>query len=155
MKDTRRPSLLDTDREPYVHDQTGTAASPEGRRDTLTSLRLLPEDGFGDRRKAVRQLLSGFAVIHSLDPDGRKGRYRVAQLRDISTTGIGLRLNAPDPGSFMEGREFEILFQFSEHAKPRHMTCTTCRCSMDEAGMVIGAIFRNPLRSLGEIECHA
>jgi len=145
VKDIRRPSLQQTD---SAGEATGDFDDPGGR---LYSLSLHPEDNFRDRRKATRLLLSGFAVIHTLDPDGRKGRYRVARLHDISTTGIGLRLNATDPDNFRDGREFEILFQFTEHGKPRHMTCIACRHAMEETGLAIGAVFRNPLMSLAEI----
>jgi hypothetical protein len=106
-----------------------------------------------ERRKSVRQFLSGFAVVHTLDPDGRRGRYRLAQLLDISTTGIGLRLNAPDPDNIVERCEFEILFQFSDNEKPLHMACTACRKAWDEAGVIIGAMFSNPLRLLAGVSC--
>lgn len=113
------------------------------------------DDGSGDRRKSPRRSLSGFAVIHTLDPDGRRGRYRVAQLRDISTHGIGLHLSATDPESFGMGREFEILFQFPEQGKPLHRACTACRHAADEAGLSIGAIFQSPFASLAGVDCHA
>lgn len=113
------------------------------------------DDGFGDRRKSPRRSLSGFAVIHTLDPDGRKGRYRVAQLRDISTHGIGLHLSATDPESFGEGREFEILFQFSEQGKPLHRACIACRHAVDDVGLSIGATFQAPFASLNGIACRA
>lgn len=152
MKETPNPFLRGADPGGETPEQPQRRARSGGSRDRLTSLRLHPEDGFGDRRKAVRQPLSGFAVIHSLDPGGRKGRYRVARLHDISTSGIGLCLNATDPDSFRDGREFEILFQFSEHGKPRHMTCTTSRHAVDETGLIVGAVFKHPLGSLAEFE---
>jgi len=143
------PLWLNTDLDSYLREQDESGgeamAAPSAPLQTLDSAQ--------DRRRATRQLLSGFAVIHTLDPDGRKGRYRVAQLRDISTTGIGLRLNSTEPESFKAGREFEVLFQFSDQGKPLHMACTACRKVLDEAGVIIGAVFRNPLGSLAEISC--
>lgn len=144
MKDKRSTLWLNTDLDSCLREKDGPGS------EEVTSSGI-PGDTFRDRRRAARQLLSGFAVIHTLDPDGRKGRYRVARLHDISTTGIGLRLNAIDPDSFGDGREFEILFQFSEHGKPRHMACNACRHALDEAGLAIGAVFKNPLMSLVEI----
>lgn len=133
---------MNTDLDLYLREQDGqcdmTDASPEDSP-------VMPSDNVKDRRRAERQLLSGFAVVHTLDPDGRKGRYRVAQLRDISSTGIGLRLNSTEPESFREGREFEVLFQFSERGKPLQIACTACRQVLDEAGVVIGAVFKSPV----------
>jgi hypothetical protein len=147
----RPPLWLDTDLDSYLREQDapgGNAVPAPGG-----PLQATPDDSIQDRRRATRQLLSGFAVVHTLDPDGRRGRYRVAQLRDISTTGFGLRLNSTEPESFAEGREFEVLFQFSDHGKPLHMACTACRKALDEAGVIIGAVFRNPLGSLAEVSC--
>jgi hypothetical protein len=150
----KRPTVwLNTDLDSYLREQDGLGAKKYASSGNISTVQDIADDGGGERRKAARRLLSGFGVVHMLDPDGRKGRYRLAQLRDISTTGIGLRLNAAEPDSFGEGREFEILFQFSEHARPLHMACTACRKTLDEAGMVIGALFKNPLRSLVEIGC--
>jgi hypothetical protein len=148
----KRPLLwLNTDLDRYLRDQDGSGG--EATAAPGAPLQTIADDSAQDRRRATRQLLSGFAVVHTLDPDGRKGRYRVAQLRDISTTGIGLRLNSTEPESFTEGREFEVLFQFSDQGKPLHMACTACRKALDEAGVIIGAVFRNPLGSLAEISC--
>lgn len=147
----RPPLWLDTDLDRYLREQDASGDNPVSAAGGL--LQTIPDDSAQDRRKATRQLLSGFAVLHTLDPDGRKGRYRVAQLRDISTTGIGLRLNSTEPESFAEGREFEVLFQFSDHGKPLHMACTACRRALDEAGVIIGAVFRTPLGSLAEVSC--
>ena len=144
----KRPTLwLNTDLDAYLREQDGPgrggiASSGRARKDVLDDR---------DRRGAVRRLLSGFAVVHMLDPDGRKGRYRLAQLRDISTTGIGLSLSGSDPESFADGHEVEILFQFPEQKKPLHMACTACRKALEEAGVFIGAVFRNPLGSLAEV----
>jgi len=151
VKDKRSTLWLNTDLDSYLRDHDGPGSEKLDSSGGHSHSRDIPDDSSRDRRRAVRQLLSGFAVIHALDPDGRKGRYRVAQLRDISTTGIGLRLNATDPDSFGDGREFEILFQFSEHGKPLHMACTACRHALDETGLAIGAVFKNPLTSLAEI----
>jgi hypothetical protein len=148
----KRPLLwLNTDLDRYLREQGESGG--EAMAAPSAPLQTIAGDSAQDRRRATRQLLSGFAVVHTLDPDGRKGRYRVAQLRDISTTGIGLRLNSTEPESFMEGREFEVLFQFSDQGKPLHMACTACRKALDEAGVIIGAVFRNPLGSLAEISC--
>jgi len=148
----KRPFLwLNTDLDRYLREQD--ASGGEAMAAPSASPQPLAEDRAQERRRATRQLLSGFAVVHTLDPDGRKGRYRVAQLRDISTTGIGLRLNSTEPEGFKEGREFEVLFQFSDQGKPLHMACTACRKALDEAGVIIGAVFRNPLGSLAEISC--
>jgi len=144
---------LNTDLDSYLREQDGSGAKKYVSSGNISSAQNISNDGRGERRKAARRLLSGFGVVHTVDPDGRKGRYRLAQLRDISTTGIGLRLNAAEPDSFGEGREFEILFQFLDHAKPLHMACTACRNTLDEAGVVIGALFKNPLRSLVDIGC--
>ena len=144
----RPPLWLNTDLDRYLRDQD------ESGGEALAAPSAPLADGSAqDRRRATRQLLSGFAVVHTLDPDGLKGRYRVAQLRDISTTGIGLHLNATEPENFKEGREFEVLFQFSDHGKPLHMACTACRKALDEAGVIIGAVFKNPLGSLAEVSC--
>lgn len=153
MKDKRPTLWLNTDLDSCLREQDGHGSEEVASLRGHSRSRNIPDDTSRDRRMATRQLLSGFAVIHTLDPDGRKGRYRVAQLRDISTTGISLRLNATDPESFTAGREFEILFQFADHKKPLHMACTACRKALDEAGMIIGAVFRNPLGSLAEIVC--
>lgn len=140
----RPPLWLNTDLESYLREQDGRvdmstpAAGPQ-------AMQSASADGTADRRRAERKLLSGFAVVHTLDPDGRKGRYRVAQLRDISSSGIGLRLNSTEPESFRAGREFEVLFQFSERGKPLQMACTACRQVLDEAGLIIGAVFRAPV----------
>ena len=129
----KRPTVwLNTDLDFYLREQDGLGAKKFASSGNISTVQGIADDGGGERRK---------------------GRYRLAQLRDISTTGIGLRLNAAEPDSFGEGREFEILFQFSEHARPLHMACTACRKTLDEAGMVIGALFKNPLRSLVEIGC--
>lgn len=148
----KRPFLwLNTDLDRYLRGQDDSGgevvAAPSAPPQTSA------DDSPQDRRRATRQLLSGFAVVHTLDPDGRKGRYRVAQLRDISTTGIGLHLNSTEPESFMAGREFEVLFQFSDQGNPLHMACIACRKALDETGVIIGAVFRNPLGSLAEISC--
>lgn len=153
MKDKRPTLWLNTDLDSYLREHDGPGSEKYDSSVGHSHSQDIPDDTGRDRRRAARQLLSGFAVIHALDPDGRKGRYRVAQLRDISTTGIGLRLNATDPEGFSEGREFEILFQFADHKKPLHMACTACRKALDEAGMIIGAVFRTPLGSLAEIVC--
>jgi hypothetical protein len=146
VKDERPTIWLNTDLDSYLREQDGPGSEKFASRGKSPHIQNIPDDSNRDRRKAVRQVLSGFAVIHTLDPDGRKGRYRVARLHDISSTGIGLRLNATDPDSFSNGREFEILFQFSEHGKPQHMTCTACRHAMEETGLVVGAVFKSPSR---------
>ena len=151
VKDKRPTLWLNTDLNTYLREQDGPGRERGASLAGASQLRDIPDDSNRDRRGAVRQLLSGFAVVHMLDPDGRKGRYRLAQLRDISTTGIGLSLSGSDPEGFADGREFEILFQFAEQKKPLHMACTACRKALDEAGMVIGAAFRNPLGSLAEV----
>lgn len=151
MQQKRPPLWLNTDLDNYLLEQDGCGAKAVPAPDKDVPPKSLLDDETQDRRSAARKFLSGFAVIHTVDPDGKKGRYRVAQLRDISTTGIGLRLNAADPESFKEGREFEILFQFADHGKPLHMACTACRKALDEAGLIIGAVFRNPLGSLAEV----
>jgi len=148
----KRPLLwLNTDLDCYLREQEANCANAVSVLSAEVPIPSFQDDGPQDRRGAARKFLSGFAVVHTLDPDGRKGRYRVAQLRDISTTGIGLRLNAVDPESFKEGREFEILFQFADQGKPLHMACSACRKALDEAGMIIGAVFKNPLGSLVEV----
>ncbi len=154
MTRQKPPLWLNTDLEAYLREQDDpgqTARNVERR----TAHRDGRDDVSHDRRRSARQMLSGFAVVHMVDGDGRTGRYRLAQLRDISTTGIGLRLNAAEPDSFAEGREFEILFQFSDHGKPLHMACTACRKALDEAGVIIGALFKNPLGSLAEVGAFA
>jgi hypothetical protein len=153
VKDKSPTLWLNTDLDSYLREQDGPARERLASLGRSSQTRGTLDDSGRDRRGAVRQLLSGFAVVHMLDPDGRKGRYRLAQLRDISTTGIGLSLSGSDPESFADGHEFEILFQFAEQKKPLHMACTACRKALDEAGMIIGAVFRNPLGSLGEIGC--
>jgi len=141
----RPPLWLNTDLDRYLREQGGPGDMAPASPEEPPVMHAAPADGTKDRRRAERQLLSGFAVVHTLDPDGRKGRYRVAQLRDISASGIGLRLNSTEPESFRTGREFEVLFQFSEHGKPLQMACTACRQVLDEAGVIIGAVFRNPV----------
>jgi len=141
----RPPLWLNTDLNSYLREQDGHGDMIHASPVEAPAMHAVPADGTKERRRAERQLLSGFAVVHTLDPDGRKGRYRVAQLRDISASGIGLRLNSAEPESFREGREFEVLFQFSEREKPLHMACTACRQALDEAGVIIGAVFRNPV----------
>jgi len=103
-----------------------------------------------DRRSSPRHDISVFAVVHTADCDGRTGRYRVAQLRDVSATGIGLRFSTAEPERFKEGREFEILFQFSDQAKPLRLDCVACRKVMDAAGLIIGAAFREPIPNFGD-----
>ncbi len=151
MKQKRPPLWLNTDLNLYLRAQDDSSSKNADVRNGVH--RDNREECPQDRRKSVRKFLSGFAVVHTLDPDGRRGRYRLAQLLDISATGIGLRLNAPDPGNFVEGREFEILFQFSDNEKPLHMDCTACRKAWDEAGVIIGAMFSNPLGSLAGVSC--
>ena len=145
------PLWLNTDLDAYLRQQDDPGYKTKEVQNGDAAHWNAHDDGPQERRRAARQLLSGFAVVHMLDPDGRKGRYRLAQLRDISTTGIGLSLSGSDPESFSDGREFEVLFQFADHKKPLHMACTACRKALDEAGMIIGAVFRNPLGSLAEV----
>ena len=146
VKDKRPTVWLNTDLDAYLREQDGSGNEKFASSGERLHFHDHPDDSGRDRRKAVRQLFSGFAVIHTLDPDGRKGRYRVARLRDISSSGIGLRINATDPDSFGYGREFEVLFQFSEPGKPQHVACTACRHAIDEAGLVVGAVFKSPLK---------
>jgi hypothetical protein len=153
VKDKRPTIWLNTDLDSYLSEQDGPGGEKFAPRGESPHIQNIPDDSNRDRRKAVRQVLSGFAVIHTLDPDGRKGRYRLARLRDISSSGIGLRLNSTDPDSFKYGREFEILFQFSEHGKSQYMACTACRHAMDETGLVVGAVFKNALVSLTDVSC--
>lgn len=146
MTHKRPPLWLNTDLNRYLQEQDEPANTSAVAADGSHPHKAVSEDmPPKDRRRANRQLLSGFAVVHTLDPDGRKGRYRVAQLRDISSTGIGLCLNAAEPESFGDGREFDVLFQFSDHGKPIHLACTACRRMLDEAGLIIGAVFRGPV----------
>ena len=147
------PLWLNTDLDAYLRQQDDPGYMTNGVPNVRTARRETRNDIPQERRRSVRQMLSGFAVVHMVDADGRAGRYRLAQLRDISTTGIGLRLNSAEPDNFGEGREFEILFQCSDHGKPLHMACTACRKALDEAGVVIGALFKNPLNSLAEVGC--
>ncbi len=149
----RPPLWLNTDLDPYLRAQDDSTSQNADVRNGQSGHRDNREECLQERRKSARKFLSGFAVVHTLDPDGRKGRYRLAQLLDISTTGIGLRLNATDPHNFVERREFEILFQFSDNGKPLHMACTACRKALDDAGVIIGAMFRNSLESLDEVSC--
>lgn len=151
MTQKRPPLWLNTDIDDYLRKNEENGASAVSDANADVPIRSFGGDGSKDRRSATREFLSGFAVIHTLDPDGNKGRYRLVRLCDISTAGIGLRLNAADPESFHEGREFEILFQFAGHGKPLHMACTACRKALDETGMIIGAVFKTPLRSLAEV----
>ena len=150
MTDKRPPQCLNADRDRDLNEQFVDAASPIPIREGSGPSG--PSDHAGipgkERRAASRRSLSVFAVIHTLEQDGRKGRYRVAQVRDISATGIGLMLNAGEPESFKAGREFDVLFQFSEHAKPLHLACTACRRVMSDVGVVIGAVFRGPVPDL-------
>lgn len=143
VTDNRPPQWLNTDPDRSLCEEPVVPASPGSPREEGWPCRPGKE-----RRAALRRSLSVFAVIHTLEQDGRKGRYRVAQVRDISATGIGLLLNAGEPESFKAGREFEVLFQFSEHAKPLHLACTACRRVMDDVGVIIGAVFRGPVPDL-------
>lgn len=103
-----------------------------------------------ERRAACRRKISVPAVVHTLAQDGRTGRYRVAQLQDISVTGIGLRFESTEREHFKEGREFEVLFQLGDHSSPLRMACKACRKVLDEAGVVIGAVFKESLPDLHE-----
>jgi len=147
VTDNRPPQLLNADFDRFLREESDGAASPG-----TAAADSGPSDQAGrpgeERRAASRRNLSVFAVIHTLEQDGRKGRYRVAQVRDISATGIGLLLNAGEPESFKAGREFDVLFQFSEHAKPLHLACTACRRVMGDVGVIIGAVFRGPVPDL-------
>ena len=147
------PLWLNTDLDAYLRQQDDPGYTTNDAPNMRAAHGDARDDISQERRKSVRQVLSGFGVVHMVDTEGRTGRYRLAQLRDISTTGIGLRLNSAEPDNFGEGREFEILFQFSDHGKPLHMACTACRKALDEAGVVIGALFKNPLNSLAEVGC--
>lgn len=147
MTDNRPPQWLKADPDRSMREEAADAASPgsTGKDPGSSGQAVRPGE---ERRAASRRSLSVFAVIHTLEQDGRKGRYRVAQVRDISATGIGLLLNAGEPESFKEGREFDVLFQFSEHAKPLHLACTACRRVMGDVGVIIGAVFRGPVPDL-------
>lgn len=109
-----------------------------------------------ERRTSRRHDVSVFAVVHTMDPDGRTGRYRVAQLRDVSATGIGLRFSSSEQERFREGRMFEVLFQFSDQAKPLRLDCVARRKVADDTGLLIGAAFAEPIANFGDhIACLA
>lgn len=98
----------------------------------------------GERRACCRRKVAVPAVVHTTDQDGRKGRYRVAEMRDISSSGVGLRFDGPEREQIHIGRDFEVLFQFAERMAPVRMACTACRKVLDGAGVVVGAVFREP-----------
>lgn len=103
----------------------------------------------GERRACCRRKVAVPAVVHTMDQDGRTGRYRVAELRDISTSGIGLRFDGPEREQIHIGRDFEVLFQVAERMAPMRMACTACRKVLDGAGVVVGAVFREPFTDPG------
>jgi hypothetical protein len=102
-----------------------------------------------ERRNAVRHAVCTPAVVYTSGQDGRTERYRVAQMSDISTSGVGLRV-ASDREDLKEGKKFEILFQLAGYANPLRLTCTACRKAFDGTGLMIGAVFNEPVPGLGE-----
>lgn len=104
----------------------------------------------GDRRGCRRCKVGVPAVVHTTEQDGRTGRYRVAEVRDISASGIGLRFEGTERESMRVGRAFEILVQLGGQANPVRMACTACRKVLDEAGVIIGAVINEPAVGLDE-----
>ncbi|KAF5042586.1 hypothetical protein DSECCO2_511090 [anaerobic digester metagenome] len=104
----------------------------------------------GERRGCRRSKVGVPAVVHTSEQDGRTGRYRVAEVRDISATGIGLRFEGSERESMRVGRAFEILIQLGGQANPMRMACTACRKVLDEAGVIVGAVFNEPVSGLDE-----
>lgn len=104
----------------------------------------------GERRSCRRCKIGVPAVVHTTEQDGRTGRYRVAEVRDISATGIGLRFEGAEREHMRVGRAFEILIQLGGQANPVRMACTACRKVLDEAGVIIGAVINEPVKGLDE-----
>ena len=103
----------------------------------------------GERRACCRRSVAVPAVVHTTDQDGRTGRYRVAEMRDISSSGIGLRFEGSEREPLHIGRDFEVLFQFAERMAPMRMACTACRKVGDGTGFVVGAVFHEPFTDPG------
>lgn len=104
----------------------------------------------GERRRCRRCKVGVPAVVHTTEQDGRTGRYRVAEVRDISASGIGLRFEGAERENMRVGRAFEILIQLGGQANPMRMACTACRKVLDEAGVIIGAVINEPAIGLDE-----
>ena len=102
----------------------------------------------GERRSCCRRKVSVPAVVHTLEQEGRMGRYRVAEVRDISSSGIGLRFDNLDHDQMGIGREFEVLFQLSDCRDPQRMSCTACRRNLDHGGVFVGAAFSEPYNGM-------
>jgi hypothetical protein len=101
-----------------------------------------------ERRTCRRRKVTAPAVVHTSEQEGRTGRYRVAELRDISSSGIGLRFGASERNQIRVGSEFEVLFQLAERVNPVRMVCRACRKVIDEAGIIVGAVFSEPFTDL-------
>lgn len=104
--------------------------------------------GAAERRRWPRVRLGVPAVVHTAEPNGRNGRYRTAEVRDISPAGIGLRFDSAERGYMRVGRVFEILVQLGEHSRPVCLVCTTCRKVLDGASLMVGAVFNEPVPDL-------
>jgi hypothetical protein len=105
--------------------------------------------GCGERRACCRHEVSVPAVVHTEEQDGRTGRYRVAEVRNISASGIGLRFENLNHDQMSVGRKFEVLFQLSENRDPQRMTCTACRRDLDSDAVYVGAAFSEPFNGMG------
>lgn len=104
----------------------------------------------GERRACCRRKVAVPAVVHTSDQGGRTGRYRMAELQDISSSGVGLRFAGDGREVIGVGREIEVLFQLVERMAPVRLACTVCRKAIDGAGVVVGAMFMEPFTGLEE-----
>lgn len=106
---------------------------------------------YGRERRGCRRCKVGVpAVVHTTEQDGRTGRYRMAEVRDISASGIGLRFEGSEREHMRVGRAFEILIQLGGQANPMRLVCTACRKVLDGAGVIIGAVINEPVTGLDE-----
>lgn len=97
-----------------------------------------------ERRACRRRKVALPAVVRASAQDGDTVPYRLAEIRDISSAGIGLRFESAEPECLHVGREFEVLFQLSARENSVRLACTACRKFRDGAGLVIGAMFSEP-----------